>query len=161
MSSSHFLDFVNTFTAACLVLLKFSDCLQLPTINEYSRPGEYQLSGFFVRGINTSVAPTFYPLEARKRGATPSQVCHVISNLFTETTLVLPNAPLKYGFVFGIGSLVICLVSPMLAHCGTRIGSSLMMNGGNVSMSLCAILFGLQDYISDPNVFTCVSYILQ
>ena len=59
-------------------------------------------------GLLLSLQPPFYPTEAEKKGATPSQ----------------------YGFVFGIANLAAFLFAPIFGRYGPKIGPKLLYNFG-------------------------------
>eukprot|EP00095_Tigriopus_kingsejongensis_P010457 snap_masked-scaffold1863_size26100-processed-gene-0.1 protein:Tk10457 transcript:snap_masked-scaffold1863_size26100-processed-gene-0.1-mRNA-1 annotation:"chromaffin granule amine" len=90
-------------------------------------------------GIIFSVQPAFYPQEAEKHGATPSQ----------------------YGFVFGIVHLAAFLSAPVFAKYGNRIGPKLLYNTGALVQGVQAICFGFLVYAENTAVFLGLSYLLR
>jgi MFS family permease len=86
-----------------------------------------------------SLQPPFYPSEAAKKGATPSQ----------------------YGFVFGIANLAAFLFAPIFGRYGAKIGPKLLYNAGAFTQGIVGLSFGFLVYIDDVGVFLGLSYLLR
>lgn len=72
-----------------------------------------------------SLQAPFYPGEAEKKGASPTQ----------------------YGFVFGIFELTVFIVSPIFGAHLNKIGAKRVFNLGILTTGTCSILFGFLDRI--------------
>ena len=90
-------------------------------------------------GLLISLQPPFYPQEAEKRGATPSQ----------------------YGFVFGIASFAAFIFSPIFGKYGAQMGVNLVYNSGAFIQAFCGIAFGLLIYLDSLTAFLSLSYFLR
>lgn len=90
-------------------------------------------------GLLLSLQPSFYPTEAEKKGATPSQ----------------------YGFVFGVINLAALIFAPIFSHYGHRIGPKLLYNTGAVVQGLVGFSFGFLVYCNNTFVFIGLSYALR
>ena len=90
-------------------------------------------------GLLLSLQPPFYPSEAEKKGATPSQ----------------------YGFVFGIANLAAFIFAPIFARYGTKIGAKLVYNSGAFIQGFVGISFGFLVYIQSAGAFLGLSYFLR
>ena len=75
-----------------------------------------------------SILPPFYPLEAEKKGARPSQ----------------------YGFVFGIFSLTAFIFAPLFGRYGGKVGSKVLFTVGAFTQGIVGIVFGFLDFIKNP-----------
>ncbi len=71
--------------------------------------------------------PPFYPSEAEKKGATPSQV---IFKILVFVILFFLEFNFQYGFVFGIAHLAAFLTAPIFGRWGARMGPKLLYNAG-------------------------------
>ena len=90
-------------------------------------------------GFLLSLLPTFYPSEAEKRGATPSQ----------------------YGFVFGIVNLAAFLFAPIFARFGTKMGPRSLHITGAFIQAFAGLAFGFLVYIETSGPFLGLSYFLR
>jgi len=90
-------------------------------------------------GALLSLQAPFYPLEAEKKNATPSE----------------------YGFAFGITNLAAFLASPLCARFGDAIGATKLYTGGFLLTSFSGIAFGFLAYAQDKGIFLFFSYILR
>ena len=86
-----------------------------------------------------SILPPFYPLEAEKKGARPSQ----------------------YGFVFGIFSLTAFIFAPLFGRYGGKVGSKVLFTVGAFTQGIVGIVFGFLDFIPTATPFLTLSYILR
>ena len=86
-----------------------------------------------------SLQPPFYPLEAEKKGATPSQ----------------------YGFVFGIANLAAFIFAPIFGKFGAQIGPKLLYNMGAFTQGFVGVSFGFLKYVQDAAPFLGLSYFLR
>lgn len=86
-----------------------------------------------------SILPPFYPLEAEKKGARPSQ----------------------YGFVFGLLNLTAFLFSPLFGRYGGKVGSKVLFNVGAFTQGIVGIVFGFLDYVETATPFLGLSYMLR
>lgn len=93
----------------------------------------------FCNAICVSLQAPFYPHEAEKKGATPSE----------------------YGFVFGIFELIVFLISPFYGQHLNRIGPKILFNGGIFTTGLCAILFGCLDMVDGHYPFIFLSFVIR
>jgi len=94
---------------------------------------------FTIWGVLISLTPPFYPSEAEKKGATPSQ----------------------YGFVFGIFSLAAFASSPIFAAYGAKIGPKRLYNFSTFLIAINGIMFGFLEYIQNTALFLGLSYTLR
>ena len=94
---------------------------------------------FACYGCLVSIQPTFYPTEAERKGARPSQ----------------------YGLVFGITSLSAVIFAPIFAHFGNVVGAKLIVNVCGVTQGAVGILFGLLEYVDLTWLFLASSYLLR
>ena len=83
-----------------------------------------------------SLAPPFYPSEAKTKGATPSQ----------------------YGFVFGISNLAACITSPFVGKIGAWLGIRFLFKTTTVALSIVGTAFGFLEFISNIDLFLILSY---
>jgi len=90
-------------------------------------------------GALMSLQAPFYPMEATKKGATPSE----------------------YGFSFGITNLVAFIVSPLIARYGSKIGMLNLCTMGFCINAICCICFGLLAYAEHKTVFLGFSYLIR
>ena len=86
-----------------------------------------------------SLQPTFYPLEAERKGASPFQ----------------------YGFVFAIPSLSLFIFSPVFGKYTTKLGVKSCLCFGSVLESLSGFLFVFLSYFQSANLFIFVSSVLR
>ena len=86
-----------------------------------------------------SLLPPFYPLEAEKKGATPSQ----------------------YGFVFGIVNLTAFIFAPLFGQYGGKIGSKVLFNIGAFTQGIVGIAFGFLGVFETASLFIGLSYFLR
>lgn len=93
----------------------------------------------FCSAICVSLQAPFYPQEAEKKGATPTE----------------------YGLVFGIFELTVFFVSPILGKNLSRIGAKRVFNIGILTTGTCSILFGLLDLFKDRTAFISLSFIIR
>ena len=96
-------------------------------------------SAYVVWGLLVSLQPPFYPAEAERKGAKPSQ----------------------YGFVFGIFSLAAFLTAPLFGRYGSLVGPKVLYNAGAFVQAACGFAFGFLAYIDNVNVFLGLSYLLR
>ncbi|KAJ8684416.1 hypothetical protein QAD02_020208 [Eretmocerus hayati] len=89
----------------------------------------------FANSACISLQAPFYPNEARKKGATPTE----------------------HGLVFGIFELVVFLTSPVYGKNINRIGSKILFSGGILITGSCVLLFGLLDRIDNRYAFIGLS----
>lgn len=90
-------------------------------------------------GLLLSLQPPFYPTEAEKKGATPSQ----------------------YGFVFGIANLAAFIFAPIFGRYGAQIGPKILYNAGAFTQGIVGISFGFLEYVQDTGAFIGLSYLLR
>ena len=90
-------------------------------------------------GLLLSLQPTFYPSEAEKRGARPSE----------------------YGFVFGIANLSLFVFGPVFGKFGSKMGLKLCFNLGAVMQGVSGFLFAFVESLKDVTTFLTFSYILR
>ena len=93
----------------------------------------------FCSALCISIQAPFFPAEAEKKGATPSQ----------------------YGFVFGIYELVIFLFCPIYGKFLDTIGVKLVNNTGIFVVSATCLLFGFLAYMNDATTFIAFSFIIR
>ncbi|XP_046741786.1 MFS-type transporter SLC18B1-like [Diprion similis] len=93
----------------------------------------------FANAICVSLQAPFYPREAERKGATPSE----------------------YGLVFGIFELVVFFISPIYGQHLNRIGPKLLFNGGILTTGTCAIFFGLLDRVEGHYPFIILSFAIR
>ena len=86
-----------------------------------------------------SLHPPFYPTEAEKKGATPSQ----------------------YGFVFGIANLTGFLFAPLFGRFGAKIGPKLLYICGVFLQGAAGFSFGFLVYAPNTMAFLGMSYFLR
>ena len=95
--------------------------------------------GYTCWGLLLSLQPAFYPTEAEKKGATPSE----------------------YGLVFGIINLAALLFAPVFSHFGNRIGAKLLYNTGAFIQAFMGLSFGFLIYCQNTGVFLGLSYTIR
>lgn len=95
--------------------------------------------GDFCNAICVSLQAPFYPHEAEKKGASATE----------------------YGLVFGVFELIVFAVSPFYGQYLNRIGPKLLFNGGILTTSVSAILFGLLDRIEGHYPFIILSFVIR
>ncbi|KAK0084730.1 hypothetical protein PV326_006183 [Microctonus aethiopoides] len=93
----------------------------------------------FANAICVSLQAPFYPQEAEKKGASPSE----------------------YGLVFGIFELIVFIISPIYGQYLNRIGPKLLFNGGILTTGTCAIFFGLLDKVDGHYPFIILSFTIR
>ncbi|XP_017755825.1 PREDICTED: MFS-type transporter SLC18B1-like [Eufriesea mexicana] len=93
----------------------------------------------FSNAICVSLQAPFYPQEAEKKGASPSE----------------------YGLVFGIFELIVFIISPVYGQYLHRIGPKLLFNGGILTSGTCAIFFGLLDKVNGHYPFIVLSFVIR
>lgn len=93
----------------------------------------------FANAVCVSLQAPFYPQEAEKKGASPSE----------------------YGLVFGIFELVVFIISPLYGQHLNRIGPKLLFNGGILTTGTCAIFFGLLDKVNGHYPFIILSFVIR
>ncbi|TRY62520.1 hypothetical protein TCAL_12376 [Tigriopus californicus] len=93
----------------------------------------------FCQAICVSLQAPFYPQEAEKKGATPTQ----------------------YGLVFGVFELTVFIVSPYIGQNINRMGGKRVFNTGIFTTGFCSILFGLLDKIQDGTWFIALSFVIR
>ncbi|XP_076238345.1 MFS-type transporter SLC18B1 [Calliopsis andreniformis] len=93
----------------------------------------------FANAICVSLQAPFYPHEAEKKGASPSE----------------------YGLVFGVFELVVFIISPLYGQHLHRIGPKLLFNGGILTTGTCAIFFGLLDKVNGHYPFIILSFVIR
>lgn len=93
----------------------------------------------FCNAICVSLQAPFYPLEAEKKGASPTE----------------------YGFVFGVFELVVFLISPFYGQHLNRIGPKYLFNGGIFTTGICAILFGCLHLVEGHYPFIILSFVIR
>ena len=86
-----------------------------------------------------SLQPTFYPIEAERKGATPSH----------------------YGFVFAIPNLSIFVFSPVFGKYIPKFGAKLCLCFGYLLTAFSGFLFGFLSYIQGPSLFIFLSFVLR
>lgn len=93
----------------------------------------------FANAICVSLQAPFYPQEAEKKGASPTE----------------------YGLVFGIFELTVFIISPIYGQRLNKIGPKLLFNSGILTTGTCAILFGLLDKIDGHYPFIILSFVIR
>ncbi|XP_032681295.1 MFS-type transporter SLC18B1-like isoform X1 [Odontomachus brunneus] len=93
----------------------------------------------FANAVCVSLQAPFYPQEAEKKGASPSE----------------------YGLVFGIFELVVFIISPLYGQHLNQIGPKILFNGGILTTATCAILFGLLDKVNGHYPFIILSFVIR
>ncbi|XP_063991731.1 MFS-type transporter SLC18B1-like [Diachasmimorpha longicaudata] len=93
----------------------------------------------FANAVCVSLQAPFYPQEAEKKGASPSE----------------------YGLVFGIFELVVFIISPIYGQRLNRIGPKVLFNGGILTTGTCAIFFGLLDKVEGHYPFIILSFVIR
>lgn len=93
----------------------------------------------FCQAICVSLQAPFYPQEAEKKGATPTQ----------------------YGLVFGVFELTVFIVSPYIGQNINRMGGKRVFNTGIFTTGFCSILFGLLDKVQDGTWFIAMSFVIR
>ena len=93
----------------------------------------------FCSAVCVSLQAPFYPQEAEKKGATPTE----------------------YGLVFGIFELTVFIASPLLGKYLSRLGAKRVFNAGILTTGTCSILFGLLDGIQDRTAFIGLSLLIR
>ena len=94
---------------------------------------------YLTLGLLISLQPPFFPSEAEKKGATPSQ----------------------YGFMFGITNLTIFIISPIFGKYGSRIGPKLCFNIGAVLQGVSGFLCAFLTYCTTTESFIGLAYTLR
>ena len=94
---------------------------------------------YVIWGISISLVAPFYPTEAEKKGATPSQ----------------------YGLVFGVNNLAGFIATPLIARYIPKIGGKIVILSGAFGISICLLSFGSLDYIQDTITFISLSYVIR
>ncbi|ODM98602.1 MFS-type transporter SLC18B1 [Orchesella cincta] len=90
-------------------------------------------------GIVYSLQAPFYPQEAEKKGATPTE----------------------YGLVFGVFELTMFLAPIYGKFVMSRIGPRVVFNAGIFITGTCCVLFGLLDQIQDRFWFIGLSFLIR
>ena len=96
-------------------------------------------SAFTGWGCILAIQPPFYPLEAEKKGARPSQ----------------------YGFVFGMLNLTAFLFAPLFGRYGGKVGAKVLFIFGAFTQGIVGILFGFLDFVQTATPFLSLSYIFR
>lgn len=97
------------------------------------------LKAYIGWGLLLGLQPSFYPSEAEKKGATPSQ----------------------YGFVFGIASLGAFIFAPLFGRFGGKIGPKYLYNLGALIQGIVGLSFGFLVYLQSTAAFLGLSYFLR
>ena len=97
------------------------------------------LKAYCTWGIQGSLPPSFYPSEAAKRGAKPSQ----------------------YGFVFGITNLAAFVFAPIFARIGLIIGPRMVLNVGALLEATSGVAMGMLGYLQTAGPFIGLSYLMR
>lgn len=93
----------------------------------------------FCSAVCISLQAPFFPSEAEKKGATPTE----------------------YGLVFGIFELTVFIVSPFYGRFLTRIGPKFILQTGIFLMATCSILFGLLDKVPSHGAFLTFAFLIR
>ena len=96
-------------------------------------------SAFTGWGCILAIQPPFYPLEAEKKGARPSQ----------------------YGFVFGMLNLTAFIFAPLFGRYGGKVGAKVLFIFGAFTQGIVGILFGFLDFVQTATPFLSLSYIFR
>ncbi|GAB6027839.1 hypothetical protein CHUAL_002065 [Chamberlinius hualienensis] len=87
----------------------------------------------------TSLLAPFFPAEAERKGATPTE----------------------YGFIIGTYQLVIFLVSPIYGKFLIRIGPRFLLFAGIFTMSTCSVLFGMLNKVNSRSYFVLFAFLIR
>jgi len=90
-------------------------------------------------GLLLSLLPPFYPTEAEKKGATPSQ----------------------YGFVFGICNIAAFFFAPIFGKFGDKIGPKRLFIIGAFTNAIFGLAFGTLQFVEDTTLYITLSYVLR
>ena len=90
-------------------------------------------------GLLLSLLPPFYPTEAEKKGARPSQ----------------------YGFVFGICNIAAFFFAPIFGRFGEKIGPVVLFRIGAFTNGLFGLAFGALAFVEDTTLYITLSYVLR
>jgi len=93
----------------------------------------------FCSAVCISLQAPFFPSEAERKGATPTE----------------------YGLVFGIFELTVFIVSPFYGSFLVRIGPKFMLQTGIFLMATCCILFGLLDKVPTTGAFLTFAFLIR
>lgn len=93
----------------------------------------------FCAAVCISLQAPFFPAEAEKKGATPTQ----------------------YGLVFGVFELTVFIVSPFYGTFLMQIGPKFMLQAGIFLMAVCSILFGLIDRVPGHGSFLTLAFLIR
>jgi len=94
---------------------------------------------FIFCGVLLSLQPAFYPIEAERKGASPSQ----------------------YGFVFAIPNLSVFIFSPIFGRYTPKHRVKLCLCVGCFLTAFCGFLFGFLPYIEKATPFIFLSCVLR
>ena len=126
-------------------------------------PKYFLLGIMFLYVICTAAASSlpfpFYPMEARARGALPSEVKTFIQLLLPTNCNTLYT--FKYGFSFGITNLAALIASPFCVTYSETWGAKKLYIIGVTGLVVSTICFGFLDFTCNKLVFLGASYILR
>ena len=90
-------------------------------------------------GLLLSLLPPFYPTEAEKKGATPSE----------------------YGFVFGICNIAAFFFAPIFGKFGDKIGPKRLFITGAFTTAIFGLAFGTLQFVENTTLYITLSYALR
>ena len=95
--------------------------------------------GQFCEGMSYSLLGPFYPVEAEKRGVTPTQ----------------------YGFVFGIMELILFIFCPLFGNYLGVLGAKFVNCCGIFVLGVTVCLFGMLEIVRESSVFLSLSFAIR
>lgn len=95
--------------------------------------------GNFCAGACVSLQAPFFPAEAERKGATPTE----------------------YGFIFGIFQLTIFITAPLMGKIVSYISPKFLLNSGILAVGVTCILFGTLDLVVDTRAFVALAFVIR
>ena len=105
-----------------------------------------------------SLQPPFYPSEAEKKGAKPTEVSKKMSNFRSAKNLIFL---FQYGSVFGAFYLGAFLFCPISGQIGRKIGPKVLCISGAMIQAICTVIFGFLEDVNDKDEFIGFSIALR
>lgn len=95
--------------------------------------------GNFCAGACVSLQAPFFPAEAEKKGATPTE----------------------YGFIFGIFQLTIFVMAPIMGKLVPYISPKFLLNSGILTVGVTCVLFGTLDMVEGRTTFVALAFVVR
>ena len=105
-----------------------------------------------------SLQPPFYPSEAEKKGAKPTEVSKKKCQIYNPLKIWFF---FQYGSVFGAFYLGAFLFCPISGQIGRKIGPKVLCISGAMIQAICTVIFGFLEDVNDKDEFIGFSIALR